>query len=158
MIPNFIKNSNEKLLVLFDMDGVCAEYVYGENVDILNNVAGVYGKKRPIQTVINVAKEMSKIENVTVGIMSSANYTNQRTEKLDWLAKYMPFVDQNYVHILVWDELGVKGDERNAQKGVAIQKIRGFDKIFLIDDKHKIINATNALIPNCAHHVSEVLD
>ena len=158
MIPKFIEQTAKSTLVLFDMDGVCAEYVYGENVDILNNVAGVYSKKRPIQSVIKVAKELSEKENVTVGIMSSANYTNQRAEKLDWLEKNMPFVDKNHVYILIWDELGVKGEERNGQKGLAIQKIRGFDKIFLIDDKHKIINATNALIPNCAHHVSEVLN
>ena len=157
MIPNYIK-TNEKILVLFDMDGVCAEYVYGENVDILNNSPDVYSKKRPIRSVIKVAEEMSKMENVTVGIMSSANYTNQRAQKLEWLEKYMSFLDKKHVYILVWEELGLSGDNRNGQKGKEIQKIRGFDKIYLIDDKHKIINATNAIIPNCAHHVSEVLD
>ena len=29
---------------------------------------------------------------------------------------------------------------------------------FLIEDTHKIINATNKILPNVAHHFSEILD
>ncbi len=158
MIPKFISESTKNLLVLFDMDGVLAEYVYGENVDILQNVPGVYAKKRPIASLIRVAKELSEIDGVTVGVMSSCCYPTQRAEKLEWLNTHLPFIDKAHVYVLVWEELGLKGDDRNAQKGKEIQKIRGFDKIYLVDDKHKIINATNALLPDCAHHVSEFID
>ncbi len=54
MIPKFI-NITEKQLVLFDMDGVLAEYVAGEEINIINEVPNTYLNKRPIQSIIKVA-------------------------------------------------------------------------------------------------------
>lgn len=155
MIPNFIKK-DIKTLVLFDMDGVLAEYRWGENEAIKRGDVEVYLKKRPIRSVVRVAKALLD-EGVAVGILSSCDTVEQKEAKLIWLSQNLPFINEN-VHILVWNELGLLGEDRNGAKARAIQSIRGYGKIYLIDDKHKIINATNEILPGCAHHVSEILE
>lgn len=161
MIPRFIKyDSCSKILVLFDMDGVLAEYVVGENEDIRNNVPGVYLNKRPIKSVIRTAREINSLPNVDIGVLSSASFPNQREEKLQWLSKYAKFIPLPHVHVLIWSELGYENDPlaRSEAKGKKILSIHGYDKIYLVDDREKVINATNAIIPNCAHHVSEFIE
>ena len=94
MIPSFIKENNNKKLVLFDMDGVVAEYVDGENTKIANEEPNIYLNKRPIHSLIHTAKKLNKMKNVSVGILSSCNYHSQMIEKIEWLKKYMPFLQE----------------------------------------------------------------
>lgn len=157
MIPKFI-NNNRKQLVLFDMDGVLAEFVAGEDVFIENETPNIYLNKRPIKTVIKVAKKLSKIKNITVGILSSCSHSSQVLEKKKWLRKYLPFIDENNIYIIVWANESYTIKTRSNAKLDQIQKISGYDDIFLIEDTHKNISTTNQNIPNCAHHVSELLD
>ena len=146
---------DKKTLVLFDMDGVLAEYKWGENDLIRGGDTEVYMNKRPIYTVIEYAKCLVE-KGVSVGILSSCNTSEQKDAKLTWLANNAPFITDD-IYILVWSELDLVGDDKNYAKARLIQTIVGYDTIYLIDDKHKIIDATNAVIPNCAHHVSEII-
>jgi len=156
MIPKFLKNTSENSLVLFDMDGVCAEYIAGEGKRIVDDEKNIYLNKRPIKTIIKVAKQLSKQKNITVGILSSCEYENQKEEKIKWLGKYMPFLKKENIHIIVWES--DDKDYRVKEKGKQILSIKNFSKVYLIDDKHSIISATNLLIPGCAHHLSEFID
>ena len=157
MIPKFI-NSNEKQLVLFDMDGVLAEYVNGEEANIINEVPNTYLGKRPLKPIIKVVKELYKMPNITVGILSSCDYPSQVIEKKKWLEKYLPFIKDENIHIVVWQNENYTMDTRCTAKLEVIKKIDGYDKIFLIEDTHNNIFATNKEIPGCAHHLSELLD
>ncbi len=157
MIPKFI-NPQKKQLILFDMDGVLAEYVTGEEIDIINEVSNVYYNKRPIKSVINVAKELSQMPNITVGILSSCDYPSQVIEKKQWLQKYLPMIKDDQIIIVVWSQEKYTMETRCYAKLEQIQKIKGYEEIFLIEDTHANIFATNQTIPNCAHHVSELLN
>ena len=157
MIPKFI-NTNEKQLVLFDMDGVLAEYVAGEESDIVNEVPNAYLGKRPIRSIIKVAQDLCQIPNITVGILSSCDYPSQVIEKKTWLKKYLPEIQDDKIMIVVWQNENYTDKTRCLAKATVIKKIKGDDKIFLIEDTHANISATNASIPNCAHHLSELLD
>ena len=157
MIPKFI-NNKEKQLVLFDMDGVLAEFVAGEDKHIKNNVPNIYLDKRPIKSVIQVAEKLSKMKNVEVGILSSCDYSNQVAEKKQWLKKYLPFLQNNKIFILVWENQRYTKENRCFAKLSVIQDIKGYDKIYLIEDKHENILATNTVVEGCAHHISELLD
>ena len=57
---NELKKINEENLgniaMFIDMDGVVADYRFGEGKNIENNVPGTYLNKRPISTAINVLK------------------------------------------------------------------------------------------------------
>ena len=157
MIPSFI-NNNEKQLVLFDMDGVLAEFIAGEDVFIENETPNIYLNKRPIKTVVKVAKKLSKMKNITVGILSSCSHQSQVLEKKKWLQKYLPFVQDGNIFIVVWANEKFTMANRRKAKLKKIQTMSGYDKIFLIEDKHDNISETNKVIKNCAHHVSELID
>jgi hypothetical protein len=153
---NFIDN-HSKQLVLFDMDGVLAEYVAGEEKAICNEIDGVYFNKRPLKTIIELAEQMAKQENVTVGILSSCEFKSQEKEKLDWLQQYAPFVDKTNIYIIVWSEEDYTRETRKYAKLEVIEKIKGYDKIFLIEDKHDIIKTANSKLLGVAHHISELI-
>ena len=157
MIPAFISKT-EKQLVLFDMDGVVAEYKYGENPKIQREEKGVYLEKRPILTMIKIAKKLNKRKNLTVGILSSCDFDSQVIEKKQWLKKYMPFIKEENISIIVWNNETYTRETRRYAKGDFIKKIKGYDQIFLIEDTHKNINATNEYLSTIAHHLSEFLD
>ncbi len=157
MIPKFI-NPRKKQLVLFDMDGVLAEYVTGEEINIINEVPNTYFNKRPIKSVIKVVKELDQMSNITVGILSSCDYPSQVIEKKKWLKKYLPMIKDDQILIVVWSKENYTLETRCYAKLEQIQKINGYDEIFLIEDTHANIFATNQTIPNCAHHVSELLN
>ena len=142
-------------LVLFDMDGVLAEYKWGENDLIRAGDVAVYSQKRPIESVIATAKELLD-SGVQVGILSSCCTLAQRDAKIEWLAKYAPFIKDN-LHILVWEQLNLSRDERSYAKGKYMQSLNGYKYIYLIDDKHDVIQCTNEIIPYSAHHISEIV-
>lgn len=154
MLTDFVK-SGVKTLVLFDMDGVLAEYKWGENEAIQKGDTEVYRLKRPITSVIEVARTLY-MDGVDVGVLSSCETEGQRIAKLEWLHEYLPFLKDN-LYIVVWEELGLSGHDRDFAKAHVIEGIVGYEEIYLIEDKHKVIKATNSIIENCAHHVSEVL-
>jgi len=71
---------------------------------------------------------------------------------------HIPFIKENKIFIVVWANEEYTIETRCYAKLEVIQKINGFDKIFLIEDTHKNIPLTNESIPNCAHHLTELSD
>ena len=157
MIPKFI-NDNKKQLVLFDMDGVLAELIAGEEVDIINGVPGVYYNKRPLKSIVNVASKLYEMSNVTVGILSSCNRPSQVIEKKNWLKKYLPFIEDKNIYIVVWSNESYTKETRCFAKLNVIKTLNGYDEVFLIEDTHINIETVNKVFPNCGHHVSELMD
>ena len=151
-------DKNNKQLILFDMDGVVAEYVAGEEQLIVNETPGIYSRKRPMKSVIKIAKKLSKQENISVGILSSCEHYSQIDEKKSWLERYMPFLDKTQIYIIPWCDGKYTRETRSCAKLDVIKSISGYDKIFLIEDKHDIIKATNKALPGVAHHVSELIE
>lgn len=154
---NFV-DKDSKQLVLFDMDGVVAEYVAGEEQLIVDEVPNVYSNKRPLKSIISLAETLNKEINTSVGILSSCEHISQINEKIEWLEKHMPFLDKSKIHIIAWCDGKYTRETRKFAKLDVIKTITGYDKIFLIEDKHDIIKATNKEIPGVAHHVSELIN
>ena len=67
-------------------------------------------------------------------------------------------IKDDQIIIVVWSQEKYTMETRCYAKLEQIQKINGYDEIFLIEDTHANIFATNQTIPNCAHHVSELLN
>ena len=159
MLPQSIKlwAKTKKVLILFDMDGTIVEYGANEKHDIIENRPNFYYEKRPLKTMLKVVKNLSKIKNVTIGILSNCYYPEQEQDKIKWLHKFVPFVNFNHVYFNVYSTLSFKKEEKNLLKANVIKTISGFDKILLIEDNHEIIKATNNVIPNTSHHLSELI-
>lgn len=151
-------DENCKQLILFDMDGVVAEYVAGEEKLIVDKVPNVYLNKRPLNSIIAIAKALNDAENISVGILSSCEHHSQIDEKMAWLDKYMPFLNKSNIHIIPWCDGKYTRETRKFAKLDIIKTITGYDKIYLIEDKHDIIKATNKVMPGVAHHVSELIN
>ena len=154
---NFIDNYSNQLL-LFDMDGVIAEYIAGEESLIQNEIKGVYLNKRPMKSIIAIAEDLNKRDNITIGILSSCDFPSQVIEKKEWLKKHAPFVAEEQIYIVVWCNENYIKETRRYAKLDKIRNMSGFDKIFLIEDTHENIKAINEVLPNVAHHISELIE
>lgn len=159
MLINEIKSiaKTKSILVLFDMDGTIVEYGANEKQDILDNKAHFYFNKRPLKTMLKAVKNLSKIKNVTIGILSNCYYPEQRQDKIIWIKKFIPFIKSENINIIVYSELKFEKHEKDNLKANKINTISGYDKIYLIEDTHEIIKATNKIIPNTARHFSELI-
>lgn len=67
----FQDNPTINLGIFVDMDGVIAEYKYGEGTNIKDNVSGVYLEKRPLTSIIDVLRLVSERYNIDTFILSS---------------------------------------------------------------------------------------
>ena len=106
--------------------------------------------------MLKVVKNLSKIKNVTIGILSNCYYPEQREDKIAWLNKHTPYIDAENINIIVYSETACAKDEKNNLKANKIKTITGYDKVYLIEDTHEIIKATNKILPNTARHFSEL--
>lgn len=125
------------LKVVSDMDGVVAEYKFGEGKHIQSNVAGVYAKKRPIRSIISLLNQVSKMSGVELYIATSYFFDEQMQEKNHWIDINMPFViAQN--RIFHKRQYGVDNIETKLNE-IKEQVIGKTSLTFLIDDTHSIL-------------------
>lgn len=131
------KENSSNIAIFIDMDGVVADYRFGEGKNIENNVAGTYLNKRPILTAINILKEVNNTFDFDMYILSSCRYDEQVIEKRKWLEKNMPFIDRKHQLFVVSNTF----DDRKMLKINKIKELidKKYDKIVMIDDTHDIL-------------------
>lgn len=149
-----------KVLILSDMDGVVAEYGTNEKKSILSNHPGFYLNRRPIQSIIDIYKELSELENVTIGIVSNCFYEEQKQDKLKWLNKHMPFVNNDFVRIIKLSEEKYDKESKDSIKSKYIEKMIKNKElmVYFFEDDHGIIRATHNNLPSVyTGHVSMLI-
>ncbi len=83
-IKEYLEQFKDKKIKLYvDMDGVIADYIFGEAKD--------YDIKRPLYDSIRKLEEVSKMPNVKMFIFSATRYSEGLEQKHEWLDKYAPF-------------------------------------------------------------------
>lgn len=137
-IKKIIQTNSKKIIIFVDMDGVVADYRFGEGENIKNNKPGLYLNKRPIYTTINNLKKINDEINCEMCILSSCLYKEQAKEKDLWLTKHMSFIKQeNRIFIL--------SENFESRKKLKIDKIKEqldsneCELAILIDDTHDIL-------------------
>ena len=75
-IKKIIQNNSERTAIFVDMDGVVADYRFGEGDNIKNNKPGLYLNKRPTQNMSFIKKE-NKI------FILSENFESRKKLKID---------------------------------------------------------------------------
>ncbi len=136
-IEKIKENYSNKIAIFVDMDGVVADYRFGEGKNIENNVPGTYLNKRSISTAINILKEVNNTFDFDMYILSSCRYDEQAIEKSKWLEKNMPFIDKKH-------QLFVVSNTFEDRKMLKINKIKEiinnkYVKAIMIDDTHDIL-------------------
>ena len=81
------KFQNKNIKIFVDMDGVIVDYVVGSAAD--------FHKRRPLNSSIEKLKEISKMENVELFILSVTRMDEGYNQKQIWLDKYAPFFEKN---------------------------------------------------------------
>lgn len=121
--------------VYVDMDGVLAEYRYGEGSKILNGDTSVYSQKRPIKTIIKFMKKYYNSNNFY--ILTSCIKENQVEAKKEWVKKYLPFFNQNNIVCLVSKDFESR---INDKVNDISQRVNSRNKkSILIEDTHEIL-------------------
>lgn len=155
-----ICSENKKVAMFIDMDGTIVEYrIFDREMQIIAAHEQLLNEK-PITPIIEVLKEIDKIENIDLYILSLAKTTKIKEEKKVWLRKYTSFIkEENW--ILIDKEKGEYNSEnRNNIKAEKMkEKLSKYDKVILLDDDHKILKQTNKDLNNSAYvfHISSVL-
>ncbi len=159
-INDIIKLKKGKGIGIFiDMDGVIADYRFGEGRKIIQNEKNIYLNKRPIYTSINIFNEISKKINCNMHIISSCYYTSQIDEKNKWLDIYAKFSNKKYRNFVVSTDF----EDRKMKKIDCIKqemKKYNYEYVILVDDTHEILRLAikelgNKVIP---FHVISIFD
>lgn len=130
---------DKRISIYIDMDGVIVDYEVGK--------AFGYDKKRPLFSSIDKLKEISKMENVTMHILSISKTNKGVEEKNIWLDKYIPFIEKDNRNIISKE---INPNKASWElKSEFLNKLNG-DVIILIDDDpsilHKIRNKNENII------------
>lgn len=129
-ILDFINNNKDKKINIYcDLDGVLAEYDIG-NFD--------YSTIRPIETSINFIKDISKNKNININILSICKNNNIVLDKINWLNKYMPFLNKNNIILLSKEEYKNISSEELKYNYILNNKNK-YDLNIAIDDDIRII-------------------
>ena len=144
-----IKKENEKIAIFVDMDGTIAEYPVYQEENVAKAMEEEYSKIEPVNYIINILKELSKIENIDLYILTLSKTIQISEEKIKWLKKYVNFIqEKNW--IIITKELGEYNKEnRDFIKAIKMQeKLPIYDFEILLDDDHKVLKETQKLLGN----------
>lgn len=150
---------DKNTFVSFDMDGVLAEYKL-DYTDRHNKAEkGFYRDCRPIQYVIDVAKQLAECKNITVGVLSQCAHDIQAKEKVEWLERFAPFVKKENIKILTYSNLNLVGDEKEKLKCQYLKELKDkYDCVFHIDDDVRILKQSKKFKEIMMFHISSVIN
>ena len=138
-----ICNTYKKVALFVDMDGTIVEYIVYPDGFITTETKEVFLNASPLEVVINNLKEISKIENLDIYILSLSKSNIIVEEKKQWLKKYAPFIkEENYI-ILIKENGDYNSETREFVKSAKMkEKLNEYDYVMLLDDEHKILRRT----------------
>lgn len=130
------KYKNKSIKLFVDMDGVLADYIFGDAKD--------YDKKRPLYDSIKKLEEISKMSNVELYILSATRYSSGFEQKHWWLDTYAPFFKKENRIIISREANGMT--ESSVLKANYLKDYkRDGSEIIVIDDDPKILKEIRKL-------------
>lgn len=138
-----ICSEHEKVALFVDMDGTIVEYKVYQEGFITNESKGLFLDEKPLNIIIDSLKEINKIENIDIYILSLAKSNIIREEKKIWLQRHVPFIKESNYIILVRENGDYDSETRTYIKVNKMkEKLKIYDYVMLLDDEHKILKAT----------------
>ncbi len=133
-----LENKGKKVAIFVDMDGVIADYRFGEGSSIKKNAKDVYINKRAINTTIDLFRKISNLNIVSLYVLSSCLFLQQEDEKNAWLDKNARFFKKRNRKFAVVGNF----EARKERKIELISKTvlsDNIDIIIMVDDTHEIL-------------------
>lgn len=115
---------NQKIKLFVDMDGVIADYIF--------DCAKDYDKKRPLNDSIQKLKEISKMKNVELYILSATRTDEGIDQKHYWLDTYAPFFKKENRIILSRESHDMR--ETSILKAEYLKKMKRNGYLFIVID------------------------
>lgn len=155
-----ICSTHKKVAMFIDMDGTIVEYkIYGDEAKLIKAHENLLNEK-PVLPIIDILKEINKIENIDLYILSLAKKTKIKEEKKIWLNEYMNFIPYNKWIILDKESGEYNSENRNYVKCNQMEKkLEEYDYVVLLDDDHKILKQTKENLKDRGEvfHISSAL-
>ena len=147
IILELLKHKNIDLFV--DMDGVIASYDFGNPKD--------FDKKRPLKTNIKTLEEISKLNGITMNILSICKKDSQIKEKNDWLDIHASFFEKDKRYILSKETI-INTSSPNMKLNFLRDYQSNNQKILLDDDNQVLRVVGNNLEDVIVFQDSELID
>jgi hypothetical protein len=131
------------------MDGVIASYDFGNPKD--------FDKKRPLKTNIKTLEEISKLNGITMNILSICKKDSQIKEKNDWLDIHASFFEKDKRYILSKETI-----TNTSSPNMKLNFLRDYQsnnqKVLLDDDNQVLKIVGNNLEDVIVFQDSELID
>lgn len=153
-------SKDNKIYVSFDMDGVVAEYDVAKTDEHKKRIADYYLYKRPINTVIKFMKELNDSKNVTVGILSCCHFIEQKNDKLTWLKKNIPFLKEENIHIICYENIDYSKENKHSLKTQYLENLFKNSQyiVYHIDDDVRVIGSMKKSSFINVKHISSIIE
>lgn len=155
-----ICKKNKKVAMFIDMDGTIVEYrIYGNEKQLIKAHEDLLNEK-PVLPIIDILREINKIENIDLYILSLSKKTKIKEEKKIWLNKYVDFISSDKWIILDKEVGEYNSENRNYVKCEQMErKLNEYDYVILLDDDHKVLKQTKENLQDRGEvfHISSAL-
>ncbi len=146
---NEICSKYKKVAIFIDMDGTINEYTLYSDNEILKRMGDNYKNAEPIQEVIESLREISKIPNIDLYILSLSKSNKISNEKDIWLEKYTNFIPKENWIILTKENGDYDNENRDQIKPLKMQeKLNKYEHVILLDDDHRILRQSKIMLEN----------
>ena len=155
-----ICNGYNRVAIFIDMDGTIVEYKIYEGEKQLIEAHEDLLNEKPVLPIIDILKEISKIQNIDLYILSLAKNTKIKEKKKEWLNKYVNFIKPTNWIIINKEAGEYNSENRNYAKYAQMEKkLKEYDYAILLDDDHKILKETNKNLEGKGKvfHISSIL-
>ena len=157
---NEICKKHNRVALFVDMDGTIVEFkIYPENF-ITYETKGLFENLEPVRIVIDKLREVSKIDNLDIYILSLSRSNIIYKEKVNWLKKYAPFIKPENQIILIRENGDYNLETRSYVKSRKMLEMTDvYDYVLLLDDEHNILKTSQAELGDKgeALHISSAL-
>ena len=133
-LKDYLNKYNDKKIKLFvDMDGVIADYDFGNTAN--------YDKKRPLFDSIKKLEEISTYPNIELYILSVTKLEKNYEEKNWWLDKYAPFFKKENRTIIVKEKKCLDSSSSLLKANYLKELEKDESIIILIDDDPRVLKS-----------------
>ena len=150
-------NSDKRIAMFVDMDGVIANLEIDMNNSIVSNKKNLFFNKKPIMPVIDMLHEVSEIVNIDLYILSACVYKEQAIDKSRWLDKYAPFFKVDNQIFIIKEVVNYTHENKCEIKVgniVSIMESKCYDLAIYFEDEYLMLRKAYKLLGDkvfCIH-------
>lgn len=163
-LKKFVSENSDKKIALFsDMDGVLAELEFDYEDLIHTNGEGHFLTRKPLKRIIDKLNELTIYSNLDFFIISACSFDNQAKDKSMWLRKYAPFFKEDKQIFVVKETVKYTPENKSEIKTEYIDKIlkeKKYDFVIYVEDEYLMLRKAHKKLKDkiLCIHVTNLID